>query len=124
MGPGDIDWVIAGGESGPGARPMHPDWARSLRDQCTDAGVPFLFKQRGEWTWNEPGQFRLPTQPLTDRDAVMHPAGMVAMTKSNPFNPFERGHPNWGTRITRVGKKAAGRELDGRTWDEYPAVTP
>lgn len=115
-----VDWVIAGGESGKDARPMHPDWARSLRDQCQATGVPFLFKQRGEWTWNEPGQFRPPTQPFTDRDAVMHPAGMVAMTKSNPFNPFERGHPHWATRITRVGKKAAGRELDGRTWDEYP----
>ena len=115
-----IDWVIAGGESGRDARPMHPDWARSLRDQCQATGVPFLFKQRGEWTWSEPGRFQLPTQPFTDRDAVMHPGGMVAMTKSNPFNPFERGHPNWTTRITRVGKKAAGRELDGRTWDEYP----
>lgn len=115
-----VDWVIAGGESGKDARPMHPYWARSLRDQCQAAGVPFLFKQRGEWTWNEPGQFRPPTQPFTDRDAVMHPAGMVAMTKTNPFNPFERGHPHWETRITRVGKKAAGRDLDGRTWDEYP----
>lgn len=46
-----IDWVIVGGESGPNARPMHPDWARSLRDQCQSAGVPFLFKQWGEW-WN------------------------------------------------------------------------
>src|SRR3546814_6072988 len=44
-----LDWVVAGGESGPGARPMHPDWARSLRDQCAAAGVPFLFKQWGEW---------------------------------------------------------------------------
>lgn len=44
-----VDWVIVGGESGPGARPMHPDWARSLRDQCNAAGVPFLFKQWGEW---------------------------------------------------------------------------
>ena len=44
-----LDWVIVGGESGPGARPMHPDWARSLRDQCEAAGVPFLFKQWGEW---------------------------------------------------------------------------
>jgi protein gp37 len=44
-----IDWVIVGGESGPNARPMHPDWARSLRDQCQAAGVPFMFKQWGEW---------------------------------------------------------------------------
>ena len=42
-----IDWVICGGESGPGARPMHPDWPRSIRDQCQSAGVPFFFKQWG-----------------------------------------------------------------------------
>ena len=64
-----IHWVICGGESGPKARPMHPDWARSLRDQCTASGVPFFFKQ-------------------------------------------------WGG----TNKKAAGRELDGRTWDEVPVV--
>ena len=116
-----IDWVIVGGESGPGARPMHPDWARSLRDQCTEAGVAFLFKQRGEWSWNEPGQFRMPAEPFTARVAVMHGGGMTAMTKGNAFNPFERGHPFWATRIERVGKKMAGRELDGRTWDEFPA---
>ena len=117
----DIDWVICGGESGPDARPMHPDWARSLRDQCQAAGVPFLFKQRGEWSWNEPGEFRVPQKPLSDRVAVMHPAGMVAMTKANPFDPFERGNwVNWMTRIERVGKRAAGRELDGQTWDQYP----
>lgn len=122
---GDViipDWVIAGGESGPGARPMHPDWARSLRDQCAAAGVAFLFKQRGEWTWNEPGQFAIPSKPYSDRVAVMHGAGMVAMTKSNPFNPFEVGHPYWTTRIERVGKKAAGRELDGVVHDGYPAA--
>jgi hypothetical protein len=44
-----IDWVIVGGESGPGARPMHPDWARSIRDQCVAVGVPFVFKQWGQW---------------------------------------------------------------------------
>ncbi|WP_292974998.1 phage Gp37/Gp68 family protein [Mycobacterium sp.] len=82
-----LHWVIAGGESGPGARPMHPDWARSLRDQCETAGVPFLFKQWGEFT------------PET-----------VALPLS--------GEPGIGMR--RVGKKAAGRELDGRTWDQYP----
>jgi protein gp37 len=64
-----IDWVIVGGESGPGARPMHPDWARQIRDNCTEAGVPFHFKQ-------------------------------------------------WGGRTPKTG----GRELDGRTWDEFPAV--
>jgi protein gp37 len=47
-----LDWVVVGGESGPKARPMHPDWVRSLRDQCAEAGVPFLFKQWGEWAPN------------------------------------------------------------------------
>lgn len=55
-----IDWVIVGGESGPGARPMHPEWARSLRDQCTAAGVAFLFKQWGEWI---PEGMQLPEPP-------------------------------------------------------------
>lgn len=118
-----FDWVIVGGESGKDARPMHPDWARLLRDQCIGDEVPFFFKQRGEWSWNEPGEFRVPPKPYTDRTAVMHPAGMTAMRKGNGFNPFERGHPDWATRITRVGKRAAGRELDGRTWDEFPEVT-
>lgn len=115
-----VDWVIVGGESGRGARPMHPAWARGLRDECVRHGIPFHFKQRGEWTWSEPGTFRMPSRPHTDRVAVMHPAGMTALTKGNAFDPFERGHPNWATRIERVGKKAAGRELDGRTWDEFP----
>lgn len=115
-----VDWVIVGGESGKDARPMHPDWARSLRDQCTAAGVPYFFKQRGEWTWNEPGTFKLPLQPYSARVAAMHPAGMTALTKDNPFDPFKAGHQGWATRIERVGKKAAGRLLDGRTWDEYP----
>ena len=78
--PGDrtFDWVIVGGESGPNARPMHPDWARWIRDQCVRAGVAFHFKQWGA------------------------------------FN--ERGE--------RVGKRVAGRELDGRTWGEIPEVRP
>ncbi len=70
-----IDWVIAGGESGPKARPMHPDWVRSIRDVCLDSGVPFLFKQWGEF--DEHGE--------------------------------------------RVGKKVAGRILDGTTWDQVPS---
>lgn len=86
-----LDWVITGGESGPKARPSHPDWFRTLRDQCQAAGVPFFFKQWGEWA--PPEAIRL-TQPDYDRS-----------------NQVEMG---------RVGKKAAGRHLDGRTWDEMP----
>lgn len=99
---------------------MHPDWVRQIRDWSVGVAIPFLFKQRGEWSWSEPGVFHMPTPPLTDRVAVMHPAGMVALTNSNPFDPFAAGHPDWATRIERVGKRAAGRELDGQTWDEFP----
>lgn len=87
---GGIHWVICGGESGPKARPMHPDWARSLRDQCSAAGVPFFFKQWGEYWPEEPADGRSPE--------VQH------------------------ARLWRVGKKKAGRVLDGRTHDEFPQV--
>lgn len=90
-----IDWVIVGGESGPHARPMHPDWARSLRDQCQSAGVPFFFKQWGEWA---------PSDPATDPGRLFQ---FVA-----------------GQRMSRVGKSAAGRLLDGREWSEFPQAIP
>ncbi len=101
-GPG-IDWVIVGGESGPGARPMHPDWARSLRDQSVAAGVPFFFKQHGEWIAEERPGVQVDLAALAPNQAV---------TSGN-------GHDSH-TLYTRVGKKAAGRKLDGRTWDEMP----
>jgi protein gp37 len=87
-----IDWVICGGESGPGARPMHPDWPRSVRDQCADADVPFFFKQWGEWAWRH--------ERKEDR---------VHQARRN----------RWG--MIRVGKKVAGRLLDGVLHDDYPA---
>jgi protein gp37 len=90
-----IDWVIVGGESGPGARPMHPDWARSLREQCAAADVPFLFKQWGEWT----------------------PAPEVIDASGQMFHRFDDG-----TWVQRIGKNAAGRLLDGRTHDSFPEV--
>ena len=128
---GGIDWVIVGGESGAGARPMHPDWARSLRDQCTEAGVAFLFKQWGEWvedvtirhahgTGEEYRLLNVPPDHKNPKRCAMHSSGGTAMTADNPFNPFRAGHGGW-TAIRRAGKKLAGRELDGRTWDEYPA---
>lgn len=98
-----IDWAIVGGESGPGARPMHPDWARSLRDQCNAANVPFFFKQWGEWApngWRGIGNFH------TQRERLV----------GKPLD--DMGHHEV---IERVGKKAAGRLLDGREWSEYPA---
>lgn len=128
---GHLDWVIVGGESGPGARPMHPDWARSLRDQCIEAGVAFLFKQWGEWvedvtirhahgTGEEYRLLNVPPDHKDPRRCALHLSGGTAMTPDNPFNPFRAGHGGW-TAIRRAGKKAAGRELDGRTWDEFPA---
>lgn len=101
-----VSWVIVGGESGPGARPMHPDWARSLRDQCEDAGVPFLFKQWGEW---------MPT--IHEGDTVK-----LVFEKGAPHGPDQPAFHDWpdGQGVARVGKKAAGRLLDGRTWDGFP----
>jgi protein gp37 len=103
-----IDWVIIGGESGPGARPMQLDWARSLRDQCTSASVPFLFKQWGEWTTDG----TLSTGYLSD---ARERHGELVDDGKFPALP-------WHRLYRRVGKKVAGRELDGRTWDEYPTT--
>ncbi len=89
-----IDWVIVGGESGPNARPMHPEWVFDLRDQCAAAGVPYLFKQWGEYLFDAStaGSIPMPSEQLEHK----------------------------GT-FRRVGKKAAGRMLDGRTWDGFPS---
>lgn len=107
------DWVIVGGESGPGARPMHRDWARQLRDQCVEAGVPFHFKQFGEFTSvagaDDPWFREVPTYWMATDGRVTDEATALADGGS------------W-VGMHRVGKKAAGRELDGQTWDEYPAV--
>lgn len=84
-----LDWVVVGGESGKSARPMQLDWVRSLRDQCTAAETPFLFKQWGEYA---PNWFN---------------------DDAGNYN----GGPIW---MDRMGKKSAGRMLDGRTWDQYP----
>ncbi len=92
-----LDWVIAGGESGPGARPAHPDWFRSLRDQCADSHVPFFFKQWGEWA---------PNCLCDTRDAHR--------TTKRP----EPGKPGC---MFRCGKKRAGNHLDDRQHLEFPA---
>ena len=104
-----LDWVIVGGESGRGARPMHPDWARSLRNQCAAAGVNFLFKQWGEWAPIEP-------DAITSKPSVFF--GLDG--KGTYYADRYRGGV---ATLARVGKKAAGRELDGRTWDQFPEVS-
>lgn len=120
-----VDWVICGGESGPGARPMHPDWVRSLRDQCAAAGVPFLFKQWGEWTEQDdsglPGVRQvLEGDPEFDSEADKCDAFM-ALDGELVAN-IDDGREDVPYRgLIRLGKKRAGRELDGRTHDGFPA---
>lgn len=121
-----IHWVIAGGESGHGARPMHPDWARSLRDQCQEAGVPFFFKQWGEWAHDgstchslyeeqEQGQL-IPCKDLNGGVIVRNSAHHEATHYIVPTSKHT------ATMIRRVGKHASGNVLDGRTHLEYPKV--
>lgn len=109
-----LKWVVVGGESGPKARPMHPDWARSLRDQCQEAGVPFLFKQWGEYA---PG--RIIESPQFRGGAYFDDGGHVV--GGNPAVSLPSVH-NFGdgTGAYRAGKGRAGRLLDGREWNEYP----
>lgn len=109
-----LDWVIVGGESGPGARPLHPDWARSLRDQCAAAGVPFLFKQWGEHDLSYD----------RDRDDPDYCRCVSVEKQPGRWINLAGGHGFNGERVHyahRVGKKAAGRLLDGRTHDGFPA---
>jgi len=117
-----VDWVIVGGESGPHARPMHPDWARSLRDQCQAAGVPFFFKQWGEWAPIENHRVMVPKAQGGNYGIL--PGG------EKVFGSDSRQLHIWPDKIGRddsfsclkVGKKAAGRLLDGREWNEFPEV--
>lgn len=102
-----INWVIVGGESGPSARPMHPEWVRDILDQCVGANIPFFFKQWGEW---------LPSTHV-------HP-GNVYGKKHTWAWPWASGDPGNlsgdTTMMVRVGKNAAGRRLDGREWYQWP----
>ena len=92
-----IDWVICGGESGKNARPIHPSWAKSLRDQCVVAEIPFMFKQWGEW------------YPLVQADEA-----------DNYSKKYEMIENESGVRLMKIGKKSAGRLLDEFLHDEYP----
>ncbi|MCC9154861.1 phage Gp37/Gp68 family protein [Streptomyces parvulus] len=130
-----LDWVIAGGESGHRARPMHPAWARQLRDACDVAGVPFFFKQHGEYLTaavvDDP-QFaggRAYSHPLHGgrSSATLRqrgPSGTFRGGESRLMRPGDRTRGAWmldtDTIAVRVGKTAAGRELDGRTHDAFP----
>lgn len=107
-----LDWVVAGGESGPGARPSHPDWFRSLRDQCVAADVPFFFKQWGEWyggvtNVNDKGPLRICRGGIVEHHDYNEPPDSFFMVGAE-------------STVQRVGKKKAGRTIDGETWDQYP----
>jgi protein gp37 len=106
-GPHRIDWVIVGGESGPGARPMHPEWARSLRDKCHVGQVEFFFKQWGDW------------MPIFHG---INPSENDPCCRIHDGFTFPKGElDKIGQHMWRVGKKAAGRLLDGKEWNEVPA---
>ena len=118
----DIGWVIAGGESGSGARPMHPDWVRSLRDQCEATLCPFLFKQWGRWV-----PYEHDAQPpfMRGQDGrLVDGHGLPTMLTDHEDEP----HKGWlyAPSLTpelvfrQAGKKAAGRQLDGRLYDGFP----
>lgn len=136
----ELDWVIVGGESGPGARPMHPDWATNLRDQCQAVGTPILFKQWGEWKpisqMAEPEHRALyrsnvQAKPHENQDnlddcygrsctvpyTVVHLDGSV----HGVTEPLAFLQGTGAMQTFKLGKKAAGRMLDGRTWDGFPA---
>lgn len=100
-----IDWVIAGGESGPNARPMHPSWVFDIRDKCLESDTAFFFKQWGAWT------------PSDDEHAVLVMNDGTLVIEPNSI--FVPGSP---ISMRRVSKHKAGRELDGRTWDQMPKL--
>lgn len=121
-----VDWVIAGGESGAHARPSHPEWFRAVRDQCRAVGVAFHFKQWGEW---------LPVSQLQGDSADLyrhyeptskHPEGRSVCKVDTKIlqadGRVEFAFPNGAMQVFRVGKKAAGRLLDGREWNDFPDV--
>lgn len=102
-----IHWVVVGGESGHGARPMHPDWARKLRDDCVNAGVPYFFKQWGGY---------VPSYYAGERsEEEAYYKNTFGKSWVKHYYRFDDG-----IGMVRSNKKAAGRLLDGREWNEYP----
>lgn len=102
-----IDWVICGGESGPNARPMHPDWVRSIRDQCQQAAVPFFFKQWGEW------------MPQDGSAGKIERLGRGSVGVVFPKPGMSQLNPGW-VPVHKAGKSHTGHLLDGKEWREFP----
>lgn len=110
-----IDWFIAGGESGAGARPTHPDWARRIRQSALDFGVPFMWKQWGAWC---------PTGPVDARQVAVDREGRLADPSDRSSFPPDAQSSNGWQVMYHVGKQAAGRSLDDEIFDDYPAGMP
>lgn len=147
--PPGIGWVVVGGESGAGARPMHPAWARTLRDQCAQADVPFLFKQWGDWgpapfivrVCDPSAGWQGTEEELAAAKAQSEAAGATHVHTGHWYlengervwSIHEIGHKPWSLErvglpdgmepIRRWGKKRAGRELDGREHNGYPRLS-
>ena len=116
-----LHWLIAGGESGPKARPAHPDWFRKVRDQCSEVSIPFFFKQWGEWLWHE--TYAIPGCGHESSTGAEGPA----LKLGRPVVIFKcdlcgQLHDDHGIEFERVGKKRAGRLLDGKEWSEFPIL--
>ena len=143
MRPGAIDWVIVGGESQAGARPMHFQWVRSLRDQCSAAGVPFFFKQWGDWKpicymtdAEHEGLYRSNREAKDgERQEIIDelygrtckvPLGVIRYDgrffTDDTFEGFRQIDGHGGMTMFRVGKKAAGRLLDGVEHNGMPTA--
>lgn len=103
-----IDWVVVGGETGKKARPSHPAWFRSLRDQCLTSGTAFFVKQHGDWTWQMPGEWSEP-QLYVNR----------ATGKTGTEGTALADGGDW-QGVWKVGKKKAGRELDRQIHSAFP----
>lgn len=144
-----LDWVVVGGESGPGARPMHPDWVRTVRDQCAEADVPFLMKQWGDWGpapfvvrvcdpavgWTGTEEELAEAKKRAEALGATHVHTGHAYTREDGETGWwvhEIGHEPWSLErvglpdgmagIRRWNKKRDGRALDGRLHDEYPRM--
>lgn len=109
-----LDWVICGGETGPGARPMHPDWVRSLRDQCQAAGTSFFFKSWGDWQEGSALDTNAKHMIVLNSGETVEPGHELSISQREKWQYLRP------CMMSRVGKKNAGRLLDGQTWEQRP----
>lgn len=119
----DMDWVIVGGESGRGARPMHPQWVFDILDDCEAMGIPFFFKQWGEFQPLFPLANRVPLSRMkASRSVVFYDGEYLGDQGPDPLKwaSIESYAGRRGWMVERVGKAKAGRELCGQTWDAFP----